>query len=42
MNDTITVCRKQDQPTTRWAGGLTTQLAIFPKDADYGRRDFLW
>ncbi|RNB91352.1 hypothetical protein EDM56_04735 [Brevibacillus fluminis] len=42
MNDSITICRKQDQPTTQWSGGLTTQLAIFPKDADYSRRDFLW
>lgn len=25
-----------------WSGGTTTQLAIFPPEAVYARRDFLW
>lgn len=31
-----------DVRSTRWSGGTTTQLAIAPEGADYGRRDFLW
>ena len=33
---------KQDYLTTTWSGGTTTQLAIFPLDAKYAERDFLW
>lgn len=28
--------------TSLWAGGSTTQLAIFPPEARYADRDFLW
>ncbi len=28
--------------TTRWSGGTTTQFLIFPREADYAVRDFLW
>lgn len=28
--------------TSLWAGGSTTQLAIFPQEAQYADRDFLW
>lgn len=31
-----------DHTVSRWSGGTTTQLAIFPEGADYARRDFLW
>ena len=31
-----------DYKTTRWSGGTTTQIAIYPPEADYARRDFLW
>ena len=31
-----------DYTVSRWTGGTTTQLAIFPPDASYGARDFLW
>lgn len=27
---------------SRWSGGTTTQIAIFPPAASYGERDFLW
>lgn len=33
----------QDNYTvSRWAGGTTVQIAIYPPDASYGARDFLW
>lgn len=28
--------------TNKWSGGTTTQLAIYPKDADYKKRNFLF
>ena len=28
--------------TSRWSGGETTELAIWPRDAVYGQRDFLF
>jgi environmental stress-induced protein Ves len=28
--------------TNNWSGGTTTQLAIYPKDADYKKRNFLF
>lgn len=28
--------------TTRWSGGTTTQLAIWPENASYAGRNFLW
>lgn len=31
-----------DYGTTQWAGGKTTELAIFPPSAVYGKRDFYW
>ena len=31
-----------DYLTSVWSGGTTTQLAIFPPDAVYAHRDFLW
>ena len=29
-------------PVNNWSGGTTTQLAIYPKDADYKKRNFLF
>lgn len=31
-----------DYITTKWSGGLTTQLGIAPEGAVYAQRDFLW
>ena len=42
MNDSIKIIRKEDQRTTSWSGGTTTQLAIFPENADYAARNFCW
>ncbi|MBB6218312.1 environmental stress-induced protein Ves [Anaerosolibacter carboniphilus] len=33
---------KEEQQTSLWAGGTTTQLAIYPKEALYSERNFLW
>ena len=32
----------RDYAVSAWSGGTTTQLAIFPPDAVYADRDFLW
>lgn len=34
--------KKELQSVSTWAGGTTTQLAIYPKDASYADRSFLW
>ena len=34
--------RREEQSVGTWAGGTTTQLAIWPPESDYGRRDFAW
>ncbi|MBR5390714.1 MAG: HutD family protein [Clostridia bacterium] len=31
-----------DYAVSRWSGGVTTQLAIWPPEAVYAERDFLW
>lgn len=33
---------KDEQRTSVWSGGTTTEIAIFPPDANYSNRDFLW
>lgn len=42
MSYSIKVIKKHEHLTTAWAGGVTTQLAIYPEDADYGKRNFEW
>ena len=32
----------RDYKKSEWSGGTTTQLAIFPPEANYAERDFLW
>lgn len=36
------IIRKHEQISSKWAGGTTTQLAIFPENAIYSNRDFLF
>jgi environmental stress-induced protein Ves len=36
------IIKKKDFVTTTWAGGETTQLAIYPEDAIFSEKDFLW
>lgn len=42
MKTDIELLRKKDQTTGTWAGGTTTQLAIWPANADYKLRTFKW
>lgn len=36
------VYKKSDLSSSRWTGGTTTQLAIFPEDSVYLQRNFIW
>jgi environmental stress-induced protein Ves len=36
------IVSKEDFITTKWAGGETTQLAIYPENSVFAERDFLW
>jgi environmental stress-induced protein Ves len=36
------IVKKEDFITTKWAGGETDQLAIYPEDAIFSKKDFLW
>ena len=38
----IELVRHHDQRISTWSGGTTTEIAIYPPDAVYRRRDFLW
>jgi len=42
MKYEIKIIKKEQQKTSKWSGGTTTQLAIYPEDADYGKRNFTW
>lgn len=38
----VELVRRDQQRVSMWSGGTTTEIAIYPKDAAYSRRDFLW
>lgn len=42
MEGNWVIVRRDDQKTSEWAGGSTTELAIYPEGAEYKRRDFKW
>ncbi|MDN3019536.1 HutD family protein [Paenibacillus sp. BSR1-1] len=42
MTYSIKFIKKNEQTTNLWSGGKTTQLAIYPEDADYSKRNFQW
>lgn len=42
MTYKIDLVRKAQQHTAAWSGGTTTQIAIYPKQAEYSKRNFLW
>lgn len=42
MMHSIKIIKKNQQKTSLWSGGKTTQLAISPEDADYSLRNFNW
>lgn len=37
----VTVLKEQEYQTTDWSGGKTTQIYIYPADADYAARKFM-
>ena len=39
---TVSQLTRKAYTVSRWSGGETTQLAIWPRDAVYGARNFLW
>jgi len=38
----VELVRRDQQHTSTWNGGTTTEIAIYPKNAAYSRRDFMW
>lgn len=42
MGNTVKIIRKNQLVTNRWSGGTTTQLLIYPEDANYSERNFKW
>lgn len=42
MGIKIKIIKKEDQSISKWSGGMTTQLDIYPEDALYSERNFLW
>lgn len=36
------IIRKNEHKTNYWSGGVTTELAIYPENAVYADRNFLW
>lgn len=40
MSIEIKLLTEEQYKTTSWSGGKTTQLFIFPEEADYNKRDF--
>ncbi|MCI0183230.1 HutD family protein [Sulfoacidibacillus ferrooxidans] len=41
-DESIEWIRKRDYHTNIWAGGETTQIAIYPRDSEYTSRSFIW
>lgn len=42
MSYSVEIIRRDDQSTSTWSGGTTTQLAIYPETSDYKARNFKW
>ncbi len=42
MNPVISLITPKAFTVSQWSGGTTTQIAIFPPDAQYAERNFLW
>ena len=38
----VDLVKKFQQHTAAWTGGITTQIAIYPTQAEYNERNFLW
>ena len=42
MSYDIEIIKKNQNKTSTWAGGTTTELYIYPKDSTYIHRNFMW
>lgn len=42
MPYSVKLLKHSAQSLSKWSGGDTTQIAIFPEQAEYAKRDFLW
>lgn len=42
MENNVQIIRTNQYQTSKWSGGTTTQLLIYPKDANYSDRNFKW
>ena len=42
MHYNIEILKKDHMSTSRWAGGTTTQLAIYPRNATLSEKNFKW
>ncbi|HYE81144.1 MAG TPA: HutD family protein [Clostridia bacterium] len=42
MSYSVEMIRRDEQSTSAWSGGTTTQLAIYPKNSEYKARNFKW
>lgn len=42
MTCKIELLRNNEFLTSKWSGGTTTEIAIYPKDAQYSERNFIW
>ncbi|SMC79601.1 HutD/Ves family protein [Sporomusa malonica] len=38
----VELIKQNEQTTSNWSGGTTTQIAIYPKDAIYSEKNFMW
>ena len=42
MSYTVEIVKKEEQKTSNWSGGTTTELYIFPKKSEYKKLNFKW
>ena len=42
MSYNIEIIRENQHKTSKWSGGTTTELYIYPEDSLYGQRNFKW
>ncbi|MDF2571006.1 MAG: HutD [Sporomusa sp.] len=42
MSYLVELIPKNEQTTSTWSGGTTTQITIYPKDAIYSNHNFIW
>ena len=42
MSYDLEIIRRNENKTSKWTGGTTTELYIYPKESTYADRDFKW